>query len=114
MPFRQSAHSGNLIICTLYCARTSAAKQFRLHPDGKELGVQAPLFRTHTIEVAVSQPLGKIELFVNQTLGRVGVHINCHGASMYGKRIVRLACIVSVGNGCGFSFLSHATVCGNA
>ena len=82
MLLSKRANRRDLIVGSLHCARAAATKQLRLHPDREKLRVEASGLCTHGVEVAIAQLLLNIDVFVEQPLRGVDVHIDRDGALM--------------------------------
>jgi hypothetical protein len=89
-----------LIVTSLYGFRPTTAEQLRLHPDREKLCVEISGFRAHCNEVPVSELLLNIDVFIQQSLRGVDVHIDYDSASMNGERVggrrLRQGCILIV------------------
>ncbi len=48
------------------------------------MGVESPFFSAHRIQMPLGIRSAEIKIFINQALGRVGVHINHDRAAMDG------------------------------
>ena len=76
MPGRQIAHSLDLNVGPLHRPRATAAEKLRLDPDGKELGVQSAFLCAHGVEMSIRQTPREIDILIDQTLRRIGMHID--------------------------------------
>jgi hypothetical protein len=65
--------------------RSSTAKQIRIYPDRKKLGIESSVLRPRGIQVAVRKLLLQIDMFINQTLRRISVHVHDDCAAMNRK-----------------------------
>ena len=70
-------------------------EQLWLDPDRKELRIQAAFPRPHGIQMSIAQSLIKIDVFIDQPLRRVGMHIDSDRAPVNGKRLADLFSLIS-------------------
>jgi hypothetical protein len=79
------ANSRNLIVGALHGSRSDAAKQLRLDPDREKLRIEPAGLRANRVKVAVAELLLNINVFVQQSLRRIDVHVDCDGLLVDGK-----------------------------
>src|SRR5215213_1926924 len=89
MLLRERAYCGDLVVSPLHGLRAATSKQLWLNPDGEKLGIKAAGLRAHRVEVAVAELLLNIDVFIEQSLRSINVHVDRNGSLVDGKRIKR-------------------------
>src|SRR5437016_2125173 len=91
---RQAPHRFNLHVRSFHRAFPAAAKKLWLNPDRKELSVEPAFFGAFRVEVSIREALFEIYVFINETLCRVGMHIDDDGPPVNCPRIVRASFVI--------------------
>src|SRR5215204_111272 len=89
MLLREHAYCRDLIVSPLHGLRAAASKQLWLNPDGEKLGIKPAGLRAHRVKVAVAELLLNIDVFIQQSLRSVDVHVDRYGPLVDGKGIRR-------------------------
>jgi hypothetical protein len=83
----ERAYRRNLIVRALYCPHPFLSKQLRFNPNRKKLRIKTACFCADCVEMTVAELLLDIDVFVEQSLRGIDVHIDCDRALMNGSWI---------------------------
>lgn len=73
----ERAHRLYLIVGALHSPGAALPKQLWLDPDRKKLCVETSGFSSDRVEMAITELLLDIDMFIKQPLRGIRVHINC-------------------------------------